>query len=166
MNCSLTLQWNKHPFKFGRNSVFAQIKRLKRCGIGCEHQSAIKGLSITRSSYHTNAHSVGYKQTFSFLRSSRTYTSLTKNTFQCKSNGKKASSLGAMNNDAPLTKIQADDLILRLTEDERKALLSALQEYNSNQVKAEYEGMNHFFYIYLKFISLSLLGIICNEYTF
>nr|CAD7195192.1 unnamed protein product [Timema douglasi] len=40
----------------------------------------------------------------------------------------------------PLTKIQAQDLILRLTDEERRALLSALQEFQSEKMKAEYEG--------------------------
>lgn len=43
-------------------------------------------------------------------------------------------------NDTPLNKSQADDLVLRLTEDERKFLLTALQEFDSNRIKAEYEG--------------------------
>lgn len=50
--------------------------------------------------------------------------------------------IGAMNfNETPLTKPQADELVLRLTEEERKALFSALQEFDSNRVKAEYEGI-------------------------
>ncbi|XP_066997916.2 uncharacterized protein [Anabrus simplex] len=41
---------------------------------------------------------------------------------------------------APLTKRQAQDLILRLTGEERSALLCALQEFQSEKMKAEYEG--------------------------
>ncbi|XP_049779427.1 uncharacterized protein LOC126176316 isoform X1 [Schistocerca cancellata] len=41
---------------------------------------------------------------------------------------------------APLTKRQAQDLILRLTGEERNALLCALQEFQSEKMKAEYEG--------------------------
>ncbi|XP_049779442.1 transmembrane protein 65 isoform X3 [Schistocerca cancellata] len=40
---------------------------------------------------------------------------------------------------APLTKRQAQDLILRLTGEERNALLCALQEFQSEKMKAEYE---------------------------
>lgn len=40
-----------------------------------------------------------------------------------------------------LTKVQAQELALRLTTDERKILLNALQEYQSKLVKDEYEGM-------------------------
>lgn len=42
----------------------------------------------------------------------------------------------------PLTKLQAQDLIMRLTGEERMALLTALQEFQSEKRKAEYEG-NH-----------------------
>lgn len=42
---------------------------------------------------------------------------------------------------APLTKRQAQDLILRLTGEERNALLCALQEFQSEKLKAEYEGI-------------------------
>ncbi|XP_049779434.1 transmembrane protein 65 isoform X2 [Schistocerca cancellata] len=41
---------------------------------------------------------------------------------------------------APLTKRQAQDLILRLTGEERNALLCALQEFQSEKMKAEYEA--------------------------
>lgn len=40
----------------------------------------------------------------------------------------------------PLTKLQAHDLIMRLTGEERMALLAALQEFQSEKRKAEYEG--------------------------
>jgi hypothetical protein len=40
----------------------------------------------------------------------------------------------------PLTKLQAHDLIMRLTAEERMALLTALQEFQSEKRKAEYEG--------------------------
>jgi hypothetical protein len=42
----------------------------------------------------------------------------------------------------PLTKLQAHDLIMRLTGEERMALLTALQEFQSEKRKAEYEGNN------------------------
>ncbi|PSN53285.1 hypothetical protein C0J52_04668 [Blattella germanica] len=41
----------------------------------------------------------------------------------------------------PLTKLQAHDLIMRLTGEERTALLTALQEFQSEKRKAEYEGI-------------------------
>ncbi|KAJ9594017.1 hypothetical protein L9F63_014577 [Diploptera punctata] len=40
----------------------------------------------------------------------------------------------------PLTKLQAHDLIMRLTGEERTALLNALQEFQSEKMKAEYES--------------------------
>ncbi|XP_033608072.1 transmembrane protein 65 isoform X2 [Cryptotermes secundus] len=40
----------------------------------------------------------------------------------------------------PLTKLQAHDLIMRLTGEERTALLTALQEFQSEKRKAEYEA--------------------------
>lgn len=40
----------------------------------------------------------------------------------------------------PLTKLQAHDLIMRLTREERTALLTALQEFQAEKRKAEYEG--------------------------
>ncbi|KAI4460939.1 rag1-activating protein 1 [Holotrichia oblita] len=39
-----------------------------------------------------------------------------------------------------LSKLQAQELILRLTDEERNVLISALQEYHSKMVKEEYEG--------------------------
>ncbi|KRT82625.1 hypothetical protein AMK59_4816 [Oryctes borbonicus] len=39
-----------------------------------------------------------------------------------------------------LSKLQAQELILRLTHEERNVLISALQEYHSKVVKEEYEG--------------------------
>ncbi|XP_013195976.2 transmembrane protein 65 [Amyelois transitella] len=39
----------------------------------------------------------------------------------------------------PLTKAHATELVLRLNNDERKMLLSALQEYESNRIKEEFE---------------------------
>ena len=40
----------------------------------------------------------------------------------------------------PLTKLQAHDLIMGLTREERTALLTALQEFQAEKRKAEYEG--------------------------
>lgn len=40
----------------------------------------------------------------------------------------------------PLTKAHATELILHLKDEERKALFTALQEYESNRIKDEYEG--------------------------
>lgn len=40
----------------------------------------------------------------------------------------------------PITKPQANDLVLRLTEQERENLLTALQEFEANKIKTEYEG--------------------------
>lgn len=39
-----------------------------------------------------------------------------------------------------LSKLQAQELVLRLTTEERSILISALQEYQSKLVKDEYEG--------------------------
>lgn len=39
-----------------------------------------------------------------------------------------------------LSKLQAQELILRLTDEERNVLINALQEYHSKMVKEEYEG--------------------------
>ncbi|KAG8237051.1 hypothetical protein J437_LFUL017185 [Ladona fulva] len=40
----------------------------------------------------------------------------------------------------PLTKTHAEDLILKLTDEERASLLAALQEYESEKVRMEYQG--------------------------
>jgi hypothetical protein len=40
----------------------------------------------------------------------------------------------------PLTKLQAHDLIMRLTREERTALLTVLQEFQAEKRKAEYES--------------------------
>ncbi|CAH2268710.1 jg9246 [Pararge aegeria aegeria] len=39
----------------------------------------------------------------------------------------------------PLTKVHANELVLRLNDEERKMLFSALQEYSSNRIKEEFE---------------------------
>lgn len=40
----------------------------------------------------------------------------------------------------PLTKVHATELVLRLKDEERKALYDALQEYKSQKIKEEFEG--------------------------
>lgn len=40
----------------------------------------------------------------------------------------------------PLTKVHATELVLHLKDDERKVLFAALQEYESNRIKEEFEG--------------------------
>lgn len=55
----------------------------------------------------------------------------------------------------PLTKLQAQDLIMRLTGEERTALLTALQEFQSEKRKAEYEG-NTLLYKRVSYSSLSI----------
>lgn len=40
----------------------------------------------------------------------------------------------------PLTKVHATELVLHLNNDERKMLLTALQEFESNKIKEEFEG--------------------------
>lgn len=55
-----------------------------------------------------------------------------------------------------LSKLQAQELVLRLTGDERTILMTALQEYQSKLIKDEYEGKRkqvffvvmHFFFVY------------------
>lgn len=41
----------------------------------------------------------------------------------------------------PITKVHAAELVLHLNNEERKLLLTALQEYESNKIKEEFEGM-------------------------
>lgn len=45
----------------------------------------------------------------------------------------------------PLTKAHATELVLHLTDEERKLLLTAMEEYHSNKIKEEFEGMNNAF---------------------
>lgn len=40
----------------------------------------------------------------------------------------------------PLTKAHATELVLHLTDEERKLLLNAMEEYHSNKIKEEFEG--------------------------
>lgn len=40
----------------------------------------------------------------------------------------------------PLTKAHATELVFRLNNDERKMLFNALQEYESNRLKEDFEG--------------------------
>lgn len=41
----------------------------------------------------------------------------------------------------PLTKVHATELVLHLNDEERKVLFNALQEYESNRIKEEFEGI-------------------------
>lgn len=41
----------------------------------------------------------------------------------------------------PITKAHATELVLHLNDEERKMLFNALQEYESNRIKEEFEGM-------------------------
>lgn len=41
---------------------------------------------------------------------------------------------------SPLTKVHADELVLHLNAEERKILFNALQEFESNRVKENFEG--------------------------
>lgn len=49
----------------------------------------------------------------------------------------------------PLSKSQAQDLVLRLTEEERQALFAALQEYQSEELRQQYQGNVFIFYYFL-----------------
>lgn len=48
----------------------------------------------------------------------------------------------------PLTKAHATELVLRLNNEERKMLFNALQEYESNRIKEEFEGKCLFIFKY------------------
>lgn len=41
---------------------------------------------------------------------------------------------------SPLTKLHANELVLHLTDEERKVMLQALQQYESKRIKEEFEG--------------------------
>lgn len=47
----------------------------------------------------------------------------------------------------PLTKVHANELVLRLNNEERKMLFNALQEFESNRIKEEFEGMKYILYL-------------------
>lgn len=40
----------------------------------------------------------------------------------------------------PLTKVQADELVLKLTEEEHKILMNAIQRFQSEKTRQEYKG--------------------------
>lgn len=79
-----------------------------------------------------------YRHRYSFIYSKKVL-SVINSKLSTKGNGEN-SAQDFDNVDTPLTKTQATELVLRLTEEERKFLLTALNEFESNQVKAEYEG--------------------------
>lgn len=54
-----------------------------------------------------------------------------------------------------LSKLQAQELVLRLTDEERSVLISALQEYHSKVVKEEYEGKQTLHFMCVNFFNLS-----------
>ena len=41
---------------------------------------------------------------------------------------------------SPLTKLHANELVLHLTDEERKVMLQALQQYESKRIKEDFEG--------------------------
>lgn len=41
---------------------------------------------------------------------------------------------------SPLTKLHANELVLHLTDEERKVMLHALQQYESKRIKEDFEG--------------------------
>lgn len=43
----------------------------------------------------------------------------------------------------PLTKVQADELVLKLTEEEHKILMNAIQRFQSEKTRQEYKGGSH-----------------------
>lgn len=57
-----------------------------------------------------------------------------------------------------LSKLQAQELVLRLTGDERTILMTALQEYQSKLIKDEYEGKrNRYFFVVVPFYLLQFI---------
>lgn len=49
----------------------------------------------------------------------------------------------------PMTKVHATELVLHLNDEERKMLFNALQEYESNRIKEEFEGSFYKILIYI-----------------
>lgn len=141
MNFIRTIQYNKRCLKlYGKASVLC-FHSFSKINFPSKFIFARKQLPIFRSRIHLNIDLTIIRLRYSFVQSSKPFYSINSIIFRSSSSDKQAPNIGTISNEEiPLTKSQADDLILRLTEDERKALLTALQEYNSNQVKAEYEG--------------------------
>ncbi|EEB15465.1 conserved hypothetical protein [Pediculus humanus corporis] len=117
------------------------IRSVRRKHYVSNYKPAVKPLSIIESLNLIKSEKTTYRQCYSLSHCAKSLNFCKSKLLKKNLYFTQRCNIGSIGKeDAPLTKTQADDLILRLTEDERKALLSALQEYNSNQVKAEYEG--------------------------
>jgi len=53
---------------------------------------------------------------------------------------------------SPLTKLQAEELVLKLTEEEHKVLITAIQTFQSEKMRQEYKGgfFNHTYHVKFK----------------
>ena len=134
------------------------IRSVRRKHYVSNYKPAVKPTSIFESLNLIKSEKTTYRQCYSFSHCAKSLNFCKSKLFKKNLYFTQRCNIGSIGKeDAPLTKTQADDLILRLTEDERKALLSALQEYNSNQVKAEYEGTINY---YLYFIRINKVYIL------
>lgn len=149
MSSCRTLYCNKRLLKLDGKLFISRFQSVRKILHLRGNSFVQKELSVFPYRYRAVSNLFTFTRYYWFGCSSKTFNKLNLNFFHKKWYDKHASTLGSINKeDVPLTKSQADDLILRLTEDERKALLTALQEYNSNQVKAEYEGIRFVFDLY------------------
>jgi hypothetical protein len=116
----------------GNRSKFSCKRKSLQEAPNVNNRSLLVGAAATAKKYQTQAyksvakytkkeHSVLYSSSTSALEEEKTH-SVT----------------------GPLTKLQAHDLIMRLTTEERTALLIALQEFQAEKRKAEYEGKTYY----------------------
>lgn len=64
-----------------------------------------------------------------------------------------------------LSKLQAQELVLRLNGEERNILISALQEYQSKLVKDEYEGKEQVFVLLFSFCIICVAIFCCYLFS-
>ncbi|KAL0272119.1 UNVERIFIED_CONTAM: hypothetical protein PYX00_005211 [Menopon gallinae] len=135
MNCGRTLFRCRHLFQWKAGSLhnFVKCHNHSTVSTSCHNfrhvNSAHLNNGVSRSIYRFRYSFIYSKKVFSVINS------------KLSTKGNCTKSMEDFDNgDTPLTKTQATELVLRLTEEERKFLLTALHEFESNQVKAEYEG--------------------------
>lgn len=138
MNLSRTLSVNVQSVKCRKRSLLSVFKNVTNSDeIQLYREYFSNSKNIMQYCYWKPSVEIR-RNRYSFVYSRKPFSVINSRLSSLNSNG----SIGALHmNDTPLTKSQADDLVLRLTEDERKFLLTALHEFESNQVKAEYEGI-------------------------
>ncbi|GFG37091.1 hypothetical protein Cfor_05760 [Coptotermes formosanus] len=124
--CKIFSSWNTGSAS--NSSKFSCFSKSLQRAPNVNNSSGIVGSVVAAKKYQTQA----YKSVVKYIKKERE--ALYSTSTSALEEGKTLSVTG------PLTKLQARDLIMRLSKEERTALLTALQEFQAETRKAEYEA--------------------------